>query len=307
MPAVIHPGVRSFVLSVDRPYEDDGVTPRDDFIGMKVWVSADPEDVPVVGEVQVADPAYDGPGTNCTISGLTPGVTYSVWYALISSVDPEYLVLSPRIEVSPITEVAGESAASYWLMHEPSVIIQNPDGTLSPDAVTASARYKVGSGTAAPYRGRFLVEASNGGPLSQVYLSSGDETACVADLPNGTTEVRVSLLAEGGGVVLDTSTVPVVPAPVTYDVKIESTNGTEFRVGQGTTTLLIARVFRNGVEVTNSIDASKFQWTRVSLNELPPPQDDSTWNSQYASGYKQVQVNIDSVHSRATFHCKINA
>lgn len=92
---------------------------------------------------------------------------------------------------------------------------------------------------------------------------------------------------------------------VHYDVKIESTNGDQFRVGQSTQTLLKARVFRNGVDVTDEIPADKFGWMRVSYYPQPAPNDDATWNALYASGYKQIQIDVDSVYARATFHCYI--
>lgn len=92
---------------------------------------------------------------------------------------------------------------------------------------------------------------------------------------------------------------------VDYDVEIESTNGTIFRVGQARTTMLIARVFRNGEDITETIPASKFKWFRVSMNPNPPPNDDTSWNALYAQGYKQIMVSVDSVSAQATFHCQI--
>jgi hypothetical protein len=92
---------------------------------------------------------------------------------------------------------------------------------------------------------------------------------------------------------------------VDLSVKIESTNGTVFRVGQGRSTTLIARVFRNGVDVTDSISETKFRWIRVSLDAQLPPNDDATWNSLYAQGYKQILVGVDDVYAKATFHCQI--
>lgn len=92
---------------------------------------------------------------------------------------------------------------------------------------------------------------------------------------------------------------------VDLSVRIESTNGTTFRVGEARTTNLIARVFRNAVDVTDTIDANKFKWLRVSLDPKPSPNDDATWNSLYAQGYKQIMVSVDDVHAKATFHCHI--
>lgn len=93
---------------------------------------------------------------------------------------------------------------------------------------------------------------------------------------------------------------------VAYDVQIQSTNGTIFRVGQAKTTTLVARVFRNGVEVTNDLQPSQFRWTRVSMIPRQAPYDDATWNAQYQQGYKQVSVSVDDVQARATFFCEVN-
>lgn len=90
-----------------------------------------------------------------------------------------------------------------------------------------------------------------------------------------------------------------------YSVVVESSNGTAFRLGDPTTTLLSARVFLNGLEVTDAIAASRFKWTRVSQAPQPAPDDDATWNAQYATGYKQISLSIDAVNIRATFRCEI--
>ena len=95
------------------------------------------------------------------------------------------------------------------------------------------------------------------------------------------------------------------PQGIDYDVNIESTNGTVFRVGENTQTTLIARVFKNGVDVTSEIPASKFVWTRVSIDPQSAPNDDATWNALYATGYPQIAVSVDDVFAKATFHCYI--
>ena len=86
-----------------------------------------------------------------------------------------------------------------------------------------------------------------------------------------------------------------------YAVVIESTNGNIFKLGQGFTTTLKARVFRNGVEVTDSIPLSGFSWRRVSSLPL----DDATWNATYMSGHRQIDVSASAETDRATFHCDV--
>jgi predicted phage tail protein len=90
-----------------------------------------------------------------------------------------------------------------------------------------------------------------------------------------------------------------------FDVKIESSNGTVFRVGQAKETLLIARLFKNGAEVTAEAPDNWFSWRRVSALPQPAPNDDASWNTKYNRGYKNVQINIDAVHARATFFVDI--
>lgn len=108
-----------------------------------------------------------------------------------------------------------------------------------------------------------------------------------------------------GGFVLPSAAAVALVESANYDTEIESTNGTEFRVGQGTQTMLVGHVFKNGEEVTADIPESWFRWRRVSLVPQPAPNDDATWNAAYASGFKQVNVSVDDVSARATFFLDI--
>lgn len=94
-------------------------------------------------------------------------------------------------------------------------------------------------------------------------------------------------------------------AYLSYSIVVESTGGTAFRVGSASTTNLNARVFSNGVEVTDDIPASRFRWRRVSATARPPPHDDATWNSVFVSGYKTISLDVDTIFARATFFCEI--
>lgn len=91
-----------------------------------------------------------------------------------------------------------------------------------------------------------------------------------------------------------------------WSVVIESSNGTTFRVGQSTSTLLTARIFKNGAEVSSSIPEGWIKWRRVSGIPRPSPNDDATFNAKYASGYKSIMINIDDIYSRATFFVDVN-
>lgn len=111
-----------------------------------------------------------------------------------------------------------------------------------------------------------------------------------------------------GANLLDTQHINVVYKGLpglAYQVAVESSNGTEFRVGENSSTLLTARIFLNGVEITDSTPASWFRWRRTSMVPNPPPNDDATWNSLYSTGFKQVLIYVDDVDSKATFFCDI--
>jgi hypothetical protein len=90
-----------------------------------------------------------------------------------------------------------------------------------------------------------------------------------------------------------------------FNVEIESTNGNIFRVGQSTQTILKARVFRNGEEVTETTPDSWFSWRRVSMIPRVAPDDDATWNAAHSAGFKQITISVDSVYARASFFCGI--
>ena len=100
----------------------------------------------------------------------------------------------------------------------------------------------------------------------------------------------------GGGVVIGSTN---------YSIEITSTNGQFFRPGQVMTTTLVAHVFHEGVEVTDQLEASRFEWKRQSYYEMPAPDDDATWNLNHASGYKQITINAADVYARATYTCNI--
>lgn len=90
-----------------------------------------------------------------------------------------------------------------------------------------------------------------------------------------------------------------------FTLSIESSNGTTFRIGGSQSTTLMARVFKNGAEVTNETPAEWFRWRRKSAIPRPAPNDDASWNSLYQSGYKEIMIDVDQVQARATFFCDI--
>ncbi|AIW03320.1 tail fiber protein [Bacillus phage Mater] len=91
-----------------------------------------------------------------------------------------------------------------------------------------------------------------------------------------------------------------VETKVTYSAKIVSTNGTTLGAGE-TSTILFANILQSGDDITNSVDAAKFIWTRVSDNATA----DATWNNAHKAGAKSITVTQADVSSRAIFNVDV--
>lgn len=87
---------------------------------------------------------------------------------------------------------------------------------------------------------------------------------------------------------------------LTFRAEIISTNGNVFRNGNIDTTLF-CRVYRGSQDITDTIDASKFIWYRVSDD----PVGDEAWNTAHRDAGKSVRVTAEDVRVRATFNCDI--
>lgn len=206
----------------------------------------------------------------------------------------------------------GASAHSYWVNCYPKVISRDAAGKYASPQIEISAVTQIGSDTPVPYVGRFIVETTiDGSNFTIDYFSLQDESSIAFTLPNGIKSVRVRLYEDGLTdltefvTMLDEQSVAIVEDGVEYVVKIESSNGNVFKRGEARRTVLSARVFRNGVEVTDEIPTSGFKWFRQSMDPQPAPYDDSTWNYNHSSGFKSVEVSVDDVLARATFTCDI--
>lgn len=207
---------------------------------------------------------------------------------------------------------AGNHANAYWINSSSMAIVRDAAGKYVEPTVTFTATTQAGNTEPVPYIGRFIIATTDDGVnFINRYISLEDEYTVVFTLPNGIKSIKAKLYQNGLTdateflVALDETTVVIVEDGIEYDVKIESTNGNIFRVGQAKQTTLIARVFRNGIDVTELITPGMFCWKRVSMNPQEAPNDDTTWNAKYQSGYKQITISVDDVYAKATFHCQI--
>ena len=92
-----------------------------------------------------------------------------------------------------------------------------------------------------------------------------------------------------------------VSSKVNYTVEILSVQGNIFKNGV-ISTMLSARVFHGGDDITDTLNENLFQWTRKSANEM----EDSLWNAAHFGGTKSIEVTKNDVWQKATFSCAVN-
>jgi hypothetical protein len=86
-----------------------------------------------------------------------------------------------------------------------------------------------------------------------------------------------------------------------YHVEISSSQGLQFKNGI-IETVLTARVYKGGVDVTESLDANAFRWMRMSDDS----ESDDVWNAEHFGGAKSVSITKNDILKRATFSCSVN-
>lgn len=83
-------------------------------------------------------------------------------------------------------------------------------------------------------------------------------------------------------------------------VRINSKAGNIFKNGKGSTTLT-AQVFKGTDDITNTIDESKFKWTRTSNDQVA----DQKWNSEHINGTRSIEIDASEIDSSITFNVTI--
>lgn len=86
-----------------------------------------------------------------------------------------------------------------------------------------------------------------------------------------------------------------------YRVEIISSNGSLFKNGSVSTTLS-ARVYNNEIDITDSLNASCFKWTKINYDGSL----DTNWNTKYFGGTKSVVITDTDVFGKASFKCEVD-
>ena len=62
-------------------------------------------------------------------------------------------------------------------------------------------------------------------------------------------------------------------------------------------------MYKNDVDITDTVPASNFKWQRVSGNSEAARLEDAEWNFRSASGSKECYVTKDDIKRNSTFVC----
>lgn len=102
------------------------------------------------------------------------------------------------------------------------------------------------------------------------------------------------------GVIRAKAEVTVFNVDETMETVVKSSNGLLFKNGVIQTTLN-AIVYRGKNDITASLDANQFRWTKI----LSDGTLDEDWNNRHAGGTKSITVTANDIYRRATFNCEI--
>ena len=86
-------------------------------------------------------------------------------------------------------------------------------------------------------------------------------------------------------------------------LEVLSTRGTRCN-STGFSTVLYPRLYKNDVDITDSVPASNFKWQRVSGNSEAARLEDAEWNLRYAAGSKECYITKEDIKRNSTFTCK---
>lgn len=87
-----------------------------------------------------------------------------------------------------------------------------------------------------------------------------------------------------------------------YRLEIYTSNGSRFNT-TAFSTVLYPRLYKNNIDITDSISTSCFKWVRISGNNEVAKKEDAEFNLRFASGSKECPITRTDVTRRATFRC----
>nr|WP_321263301.1 hypothetical protein [uncultured Sphaerochaeta sp.] len=111
-----------------------------------------------------------------------------------------------------------------------------------------------------------------------------------------------SMYYEKSGFITLSKEVPGPPGEDAYQLQIISHNGTVFRTTDTFSTVMEARVWQGGEDITANFTDEDFRWRRVSEDTHA----DELWNAaHYSTGGRTLTITQDDVVGRSNFFCDL--
>lgn len=162
------------------------------------------------------------------------------------------------------------------------------------------------------YNGPYETAITSDGQIVADFITSGTLVANIIkagviqsqdgssywDLESG--EVVLRAYATSESVSKTNDRIDEINAKKMYRLVISSSNGNIFKNNQIQTTLF-ATVYSWDDNITDTLDANQFIWTRVSEDS----EGDKLWNQAHFGGTKSIEISSNDVHVRATFFCNL--
>ena len=181
----------------------------------------------------------------------------------------------------------------YDTNDKPSLIVRNEDGAtiLTPDGITTDA---VADQLIV---NRMIKDGSiQEGKLSFSVMKQGDQVD-ITQIYDGNEQWGINYTTFKSNT---ESSLDTITNGVKYRVEVISDNGIVFPQ-DGVQCVLTCRVYEWNTDITDSLDASLFQWTRISGDADA----DAIWNDQHMGRSKTLTITSEDVTINSKFTCTV--
>ena len=122
----------------------------------------------------------------------------------------------------------------------------------------------------------------------------------IQDVVEGLKKIGYDLDGEGNGKWWDDDSLSEI---VNYRLEILSDNSTIIN-SDDYSTKLTAKLYLNNKDITSTVPATNFKWTRISGNTESSKLEDAEWNLRFSDGAKEISVTNKDVNKSALFQCQ---
>lgn len=190
------------------------------------------------------------------------------------------------IKESLVTVIANTTAFKY-----------DSEGNVFPNQINLQAvAYNFSPSSTTPRKWEY----SNGGAYKVIDGATTDNLTVTPDSELWNNTDMISLRYTANDIYTNQLTIlKVRDGYGAYSVEVSSSNGNIFQ-NHKVDTELSANVYISGSNITDTIPAEEFSWTRISDNSVS----DAKWNSKNLKG-KSIRITTNDVTKKATFICTI--